>query len=278
MRSGTALAATVFALASIPLLAQQPSPASPAGSPASQQSPAGAQSPSQSAAVPTAQTAAPAMSPVNGELLSKLDSKTAKTGDGVVIKTETLVKTADGTAIPKGSKLMGHIIAVQPSTDGKNSQVALQFDRVELQGGQTLGIHSQIQSIAPAGISPTDGSSSNGASAAQAPAPTSSNPGMNGANGNRASGAQQSASGNPEASNPAGTAIPAPGTVVAKNGNIAISTTAIPGLLLANNAPGEQDPRMAQASSILLGARKDIQLDGGTQLVVGVAAAGGGTR
>jgi hypothetical protein len=31
---------------------------------------------------------------------------------------------------------------------------------------------------------------------------------------------------------------------------------------------------MAQASSILLGAKQDIELDGGTQMVVGVAAGG----
>jgi len=49
-------------------------------------------------------------------------------------------------------------------------------------------------------------------------------------------------------------------------------------VLLANNAPGQQDPRMAQASSILLGAKQDIQLDGGTQMVLGIAARDGGTQ
>jgi hypothetical protein len=44
-------------------------------------------------------------------------------------------------------------------------------------------------------------------------------------------------------------------------------------VLVANNEPGEQDPRMADASSILLGARKDIDLDGGTVIVIGVAPA-----
>jgi hypothetical protein len=61
---------------------------------------------------------------------------------------------------------------------------------------------------------------------------------------------------------------------VSRNGNIAIHTTSIPGVLLANNAPGQQDPRMAQASGILLGAKKDVQLDGGTEMVLGVAATG----
>src|ERR1700728_4027260 len=77
---------------------------------------------------------------------------------------------------------------------------------------------------------------------------------------------------------PPASVAPAPGTVVARTGNIAIRTTSIPGVLLANNAPGLQDPRMAQASSILLGAKQDIQLSGGTQMVLGVAAAGGGAH
>jgi hypothetical protein len=75
---------------------------------------------------------------------------------------------------------------------------------------------------------------------------------------------------------PAAGGAPEAGTVVAKNGNIAIQTTSIPGVLLANNAPGEQDPRMAKASSILLGAKQDIKLDSGTKVVVGISAAHAG--
>ena len=107
------------------------------------------ESPNSQAAVP--ETPAAEMSPVNGELVSKLDSKTAKTGDSVVVQTKASVKTADGTEIPKGSKLVGRVLGVHPSEAGENSQVALQFDHVELKGGQSVAVHSQIQSIAPAG-------------------------------------------------------------------------------------------------------------------------------
>jgi hypothetical protein len=62
---------------------------------------------------------------------------------------------------------------------------------------------------------------------------------------------------------------------VAKTGQIDIRTTAIPGVLLANNQPGQQDPRMVHASSVLLGAHKDVQLSGGTPLVIGVATSAG---
>jgi hypothetical protein len=91
------------------------------------------------------------MRPVHTQLVSKLDTQTAKTGDDVVVETKASVKTADGTEIPKGSKLVGHVVAVQPSTGGTNSQVALQFDHAELEGGQNLPIHSEIRSIEPPG-------------------------------------------------------------------------------------------------------------------------------
>jgi hypothetical protein len=262
MKTGTALVTTLFALASFPLLAQQPPPANQPNSPATQQNPPGT----------SPETPAVEMSPVTGELLSKLDTKTAKTGDSVVVQTKAPVKTADGTEIPKGSKLVGHVMGVHPSEAGDNSQVVLQFDHFELKGGQNVAVHSQIQSIAPpAGAASTTGS---GAMSGP-PAGGSSNPSTNGTNGgSRASGAAQGTGGDPGAGNGG----PAAGTVVARTGNIAIRTTSIPGVLVANNAPGQQDPRMAQASSILLGAKQDIQLDGGTQMVLGVSAAGGGTQ
>ena len=208
------------------------------------------------------------MSAVNGELVSKLDSKTAKTGDSVVVQTKESVKTADGTEIPKGSKVMGHVLATKPSEAGENSQVALQFDHIELKGGQSLPVNSQIQSITPAG-----GAASTGAMSGPPASGSASPSAVNG--GSRTSGAQQAAGGDPGAA-PAGSGgAPAAGTVVARTGNIAIATTSVPGVLLANNTPGQRDPRMAHASSILLGAKQDIQLDGGTQMVLGVSAAGG---
>jgi hypothetical protein len=267
MKTSIALVATLFAVASFPLFAQQPSPADQPNSPASQQNPSGAEPANGQAASP--ETSAVQMSPVNGELVSKLDSKTAKTGDSVVVQTKASVKTAEGTEIPKGSKLVGRVIGVQPSEAGENSQVALQFDHVELKGGQNVAVRSQIQSIAPqGGAAPTSGG----------PAAGGSNPNTSGANGgSRASGVPQATGGDAGAA-PTANGAPAPGTVVARTGNIAIRTTSIPGVLLANNAPGQQDPRMARASSILLGAKQDIQLDGGTQMVVAVSTAGAGTQ
>ncbi len=277
MKTCTALVTSLFALASLPLWAQQSPPANQLNSPSTQQTPSSAEpAPANGSSVsPQASTQ---MSPVNGELENKLDSKTAKTGDSVVVKTKTPVKTPDGTEIPKGSKLVGHVIAVQPSEPGKNSQVALAFDRVELKGGKTMPIHSQIQSISPAagaassaGPSVQNGGATNGSQTGG-----STNPGVSGAPNGASSPAQ--AQGDSPGAASATNDGPEPGTVVAKTGQIAIRTTSIPGVLVANNEPGQQDPRMADASSILVGSSKDIDLDGGTVLVIAVAPTDSGTQ
>jgi hypothetical protein len=270
MKNAEMLAAAVFALASLPLLAQQ------AGSPTGTQD--------QSAPAPSAAMAGVELSPVNGELVDKLDTKTAKAGDSVVIKTKSNVKTADGTEIPKGSKLIGRVTQVKPSGDAKdNSQVALQFDRVELKGGQSIAIHSEIQSLSPSGSVTSSSAPGMMAAAPSGPSGPASSPGgsMNGAMNGSGSAAAQNQPQSPAQSQMSGgsptapPAAPAPGTIVARTGNIAIRTTSIPGVLLANNEPGQQDPRMAQSSGILLGAKRDVKLDGGTKVVIGVAAAAG---
>jgi hypothetical protein len=273
MKTGIAFATTLFAIAGFPLVGQQAPAGSQPDNPAAQQSPSGAEAmPSR----PSASPAAPAIDlrPINGELVSKLDSRTAKTGDSVVVETKSSAKTADGTEIPKGSKLVGHVLGVQSSGGAENSQVALVLDHIELKGGQNVPIRSQIQSIAPAG-----GAASAGASGPMsAPPAGNSSPGASGSSG--ASGVPQAASNNAGSGAQAaqGSGGPPAGTVVAKTGLIAISTTSIPGVLLANNAPGQQDPRMARASSILLGAKQDIELESGTQMVVGVSSTSGGTQ
>jgi hypothetical protein len=248
MKRSTAFVTTLFALASFPLLAQQPPPANQP-------------LPSSPAAPPVE------MSSVSGELVAKLDSKTAKVGDSVEIQTRSAV-TANGTEIPKGSKLVGHVLAVRPSAAGANSQVALQFDHAELKGGQSVPVYSQIQSIAPAG-----GAASTNSAAKTPSASAPSNPSASG--GSRASGGGSMAPGGDPGTAPTASSAPAPGTIVGRDGNIAILATSIAGVAVANNAPGQHDPRLGQSSGILLGAKQDIELDGGTQMVLGVSGTAG---
>jgi hypothetical protein len=275
MKTATGLATSLFVIASFPLLAQQAGRANQSNSTAAQQNSKAAEQAAPNGAADAQRLAEVQLSPVSGELVGKLDSKTAKNGDSVVVQTKASAKTADGTEIPKGSKLVGHVIGVQPSGAGENSQMALQFDHFELKGAQTLPVHSQVQAITPVGgtasASPSDATS--GTSAANSPGT-----GTGDATGGTRAGGTSPRAGSSTGAVAAGSSSPAPGTIVGTSGKIDISTTSIPGVMLANNAPGQQDPRMAQTSSILLGAKQDIHLDGGTQMVIGVATASGGVQ
>lgn len=236
--------------------------------------------------------AASQLKPVTGQLVDKLDSKSARQGDNVVVKTDQNLTISEGTEIPKGSKLVGHITNVQARGDGKeNSQIAIQFDRAELKGGRTLPIESVIQSVEPAGDSGAMSGYSNptavdpaSASASNSMTPQSSS-GMNSANqsanaGAASQGMNQSAMDNrpsttpnssPESQTQGQSAnVPAPGSIVARNGNVAIHTTAIPGVLLANDIHGLP---FSNASGMFLGARRDVHLDGGTRITLTVAMA-----
>lgn len=88
--------------------------------------------------------------PVHAELDGKLDSKSAKLGDPVVLKTQEAIKTADGMTIPKGSRIVGHVTMVEAHGRGcENAQVAVELDRAELKGGHSVAIRSAIISVTP---------------------------------------------------------------------------------------------------------------------------------
>jgi hypothetical protein len=250
-----------------------------------------------SAAEPVQHTAsAPEVSnaelrPVRAELVGKLDSKSAKAGDKVVLKTTDNATIADGTVIPKGSKIEGTVVDVKPHDDtNRNSQVTLQFTQAELKGGQTVPIKSVLQSVSPAEAissaseyAPTP-SGTMGGGGAQGGAPTwaggsagsaGANSGMNGSAGASRSqtaeaqgsmGAAQSSAG----AAPGANGAPAPGTVVAQQGNVQVKTTAVPGVLVEAKADGQP---FSNASGALLGAGRNVHLDGGTKVDLAIAQA-----
>ena len=309
IKAATLVAVGLATISSFPGTAQQQdSSPQQLQQPAGQQIPpvaptATPQNPEQSGSNASLSPAAAQLKPVAGELVDKLDSKSAKQGDSVVVKTEENLQISEGTEIPRGSKLIGHVTNVQARGEGhENSQIAIQFDRAEIKGGQSLPIESVIQSVAPAagsegmsGVSNPPGSY--GSSAASSNVPTGPMGSTAGAMGS-ATGAGSSANGamNPNtmsdrtgndragmASNSTiqpgsaeqNTTGPtasnaAPGSIVARNGNVAIRTTSVPGVLLANDIHGLP---FSNASGMLLGARRDVHLDGGTRVVLAVAMA-----
>lgn len=303
------VAAAAFAVfACLAVAAQQPSPnpapdaPQPAQAPSAQNSATPAAQPVEGAKQSTAppvsvesKSSAPdvvnaELRPVQGELEKKVDTKNAKTGDAVVVKTTEQATTADGVVIPKGSRIMGRVIDVQAhDKNNENAKLTLQFDEAQLKGGETVPIKSVIESVAPAPqtVAPTD--TLNSPSAMGAPGTLSTGGAMPSSTGGGTQGGMrqtpaQTQNATPmtttEATNGGGTASGNPviqggaetGTVVAKQGNVNIKTTAIPGVLLAVAANGQP---FSNASGALLGAKQNVRLDGGTRVELAVADAGG---
>ena len=243
------------------------------------------------------------MRPVNGELQSKLDAKSAKVGDEVVVKTTQSATTADGTVIPKGSRLVGHVTTVVAhSKESANSQLGIAFDRAELKGGQSLPVHSEIRSltapasVATAGTMQSDDSFGNGGMgggrvSGGAMGGGAMSAGRSGGGGLLGGGGTIGAIGNSagavgsSAGGMANSSIHAPGNVagdVAGNvsgtvqgaggeatnaaANTQARTTGVQGVMLAGDATGT-------ASGMLSASKQNVHLDSGTQMVLGVAAA-----
>jgi hypothetical protein len=245
-----------------------------------------------------ASASAPQMRPVSGELVGKLDSKTARVGDTVILKTTANVRGADGVVIPKGSRLVGHVTEVHAREKGsEDGSLAMQFDRAELKSGQTLAIHSVIESVSPSasdlttasadtddsfvggvggarssgsgrtvggltgGALSTGGGLAGGTSSALGTTTTAAGSGLSSA-GNGALNTAGNVSGSASAATAGGLQTAAAGTA-----GLGAHATAIPGLMLAGDASGA-------TSGTLSASRKNVHLDSGTQFVLGVAAAG----
>jgi hypothetical protein len=223
--------------------------------------------------------------PVRAELVGKLDSKNAKAGDRVVLKTTGEATIADGTVIPKGSKIEGKVVDVKPhDSANKNAQVTLQFTQAELKGGQTVPIKSVLQSVSPAeagntasdnapmpsGVMGGGSGAPGGAVNSPGGGPGSANSGMSSSADHSQTAQAQGSMGAPQSSAASANGALVPGTVVAQQGNVQVKTTAVPGVLVEANASGQP---FSNASGALLGAGQNVHLDGGTKVDLAIAQA-----
>lgn len=87
---------------------------------------------------------------VRTELVSKVDTAKAKPGQEVAARVMDDADLADGTKLERGSRLLGHVVQVQPRTERQAASVVLLFDRAEVKGGQTVPVRSVIEMVAPA--------------------------------------------------------------------------------------------------------------------------------
>jgi V8-like Glu-specific endopeptidase len=257
MKAAKLLAVATVALASLPLMAQQAGANALNGS-------------ASAAAVNGPAIDYSQMRPVKGELEHKLDAKSARVGEAVSLKTTEDARTAAGTVIPKGSRLMGHVTEVQAhSKQHESSLIGIEFDRAELKNGQSFAIHSVIESVSqPQWVTAQnkmmDSAAANAFNEIGPNGPAYGGKSMSGTATSSSDLAGNGLVGNAVLSADAngGQMHPAQGTTRA----LETRATGIPGVMLGGDASG--------SAGVLSDSKKNVSLLSGTQMVVGIAAAG----
>lgn len=115
---------------------------------ATQPSQASAQTSPSAAATPPSSAKGHGVMPV--ELTSSLNSKKLKEGDPVMGRIAAELRMKDGTEIPRGSKVTGHVTEAKArSKDNPQSALGIIFDKISLPGGKDLAIKGALQAVAP---------------------------------------------------------------------------------------------------------------------------------
>lgn len=273
------LAFTSVAVVSLPLIARQ--------TPLNAQQSSSASAEHSSSAVSSA--AAVQMQQVRSELQNRLNSKNAKAGDPVIVKTTEKVTTSEGVLLPRGTRLIGHVISAQPQVKGKTgSELAIVFDHAELKGGATIAIHSIIEGVAPSQrsmdlleeaqtdgsrmstgpVSATGGMAGDGPGMGQAGVNGSANgtpTGMEGGPFGRAGSGQTMSAADRGELNGNDAASEAARLALGNSTPVSPQATALPGVMLTCGSG-------ISASGVLTSKSSNVDLDFGTRMMLGVAA------
>ncbi|MCU1318910.1 MAG: hypothetical protein JWP98_428 [Edaphobacter sp.] len=85
---------------------------------------------------------------VSAELTKRIDTKNAKVGDEVNAKTTSTANLADGTNLPKGTRLVGKVTDVRAkSSADKTSHLAFALDRAVLRDGREIPVRAVLTSV-----------------------------------------------------------------------------------------------------------------------------------
>jgi hypothetical protein len=87
---------------------------------------------------------------VYADLNSGLDSKKVKAGDEFTAHVTEALKSADGrTILPKGTKIVGHVVQASARAKGGNESIlGISFDKATLKDGQEVPLNVAIQALA----------------------------------------------------------------------------------------------------------------------------------
>jgi hypothetical protein len=206
----------------------------------------------------TAGTNAAAAS-VSAELTKRIDTKKAKVGDEVDVKTTSAAKFGDGTDLPKGTKLVGKVTDVHPQSNAdKTSHVAFDFERAVMKDGHDVPVHAAVTSMMVS-AQPVDNSAMM--------SPGSGGGGAGGgssAGGSSGTGTASSAPSAPSMPMASGQDQPAQSAQVAKGPQDRVPVANLPGVVLTSSD--------GVSSSGSLDSNKNISLESGTKMTLNLIA------
>jgi uncharacterized membrane protein YgcG len=177
---------------------------------------------------------------VQASLEKTIDAKKSKTGDAIAAKVSEATQLSDGTKIPAGSILTGHVDSVTPSESKGDSTAVVTFDKVQIKNGKELGVKATITGVSQLAADAGGQEQSSGGGGRR----SGGGGGGGGGNGGGGGGGAMSA----PAGQPAG--LPTP--------------HAIDGLTLSGSPTDATSATFTQA-------KKNVHLAGGVLLVISVA-------
>jgi hypothetical protein len=208
---------------------------------------------------------------LSAELTKGIDTKKAKTGDEVNAKTITDAKLPDGTALPKGTKLIGNVVEVTPkSKEQKNSHLVISLNRAVTKDGHDMPIRAAVTSVTAEAIAASmDAPMSGGA----AMAPGGGGGGAAAAGGGAPGGTASASAPMPSSSMPAmassGDAQTTQQGATLKSIKDRVPVGNMPNVVLSA-------PTTPQSAAVLDAQNENISLQSGTKFTVNISPAQGG--
>ena len=190
-----------------------------------------------------------------------VDARKNKVGDEVTAKTTENVKSGGQIAVPRGSKLVGHVTEAKARTkEESESAVGIAFDHAVLKDGHEIPLALEIQAIAPPeSATPSDMTETPTMGTAGGAPP---GPGPGAPMGPRA----DPNAGTPGRVSSTSSAYGAPSGLTPTGG----LTPSCHGVLGIDGLELSPETASSTAGSVIISQRRNVHLDGRTQLMLRV--------
>ncbi len=191
-------------------------------------------------------------------LTKTLDAKKLKPGDPVSARTTQEMRGSDGSVVPAGSMVKGHIVAAAARTKGDpQSSIAIGFDNIVLKNGQQVPLQATIQAVGAPAITSAEQYGSQGGQPAMTSPGAPNSPGTLSPAGPIGGGVP--VTGLPEPQGPSPQTNGNPGNAP-NPGGLTTQSTGVVGLRNIELQP----------NSTLTSNGKDLKLDSGTEMILRV--------